>query len=252
MKVFQSSIFRAACAVIIGVLILKFPQEGITWLTMAVGALFLLSGAIALIAYWQAQRHAADYTIIDKEGRVVSGAQPTFPIVGAGSIILGLTLIISPTTFVNGLMYVIGGVLILGGLNQLMNLVAARRLGNIPFLFWVCPSLIMLTGVFVLLKPMDTAELPLIILGWCALLYGVTEIINSLKIWNIRKQSNQKIARQQADNEQPIAEEISSELGTDEAKDTSNNTASDVGDDTLNVGLEDMDTRPVVPAPRDN
>ena len=65
MKIFQSSIFRAICAFVIGVLLLKFPQEGVTWLTMAIGALFLLSGIIALIAYWQARKHAGEYTITD-------------------------------------------------------------------------------------------------------------------------------------------------------------------------------------------
>ena len=55
MKIFQSSIFRAVCAIVIGVLLVKFPQDGVTWLTMAIGALFLLSGVIALIAYWHAK-----------------------------------------------------------------------------------------------------------------------------------------------------------------------------------------------------
>ena len=101
MKIFQSSIFRAVCAIVIGVLLVKFPQDGVTWLTMAIGALFLLSGIIALIAYWQAKRHAGEYTITDQQGRVVRGGQPTFPIVGAGSVILGLVLTLSPNAFVN-------------------------------------------------------------------------------------------------------------------------------------------------------
>ena len=182
MKIFQSSIFRALCAIIIGVLILKFPQDGVTWLTMAVGELFLVSGIIAMVAYWYARKNATDYTITDAQGRVISESQPTFPIVGLGSIILGLVLIIAPEKFVNGLMYVLGAIMILGGIQQLVNLVRARRLGRISPMFWICPCLIIVTGLFVILKPMETAELPLIILGWCSLLYGVTEIINSLKI----------------------------------------------------------------------
>ena len=69
MKIFQSSIFRAICAIVIGGLILKFPQDGVTWLTVAIGVLFLLSGIIALIAYMNAKKHVGEYTIIDKEGR---------------------------------------------------------------------------------------------------------------------------------------------------------------------------------------
>lgn len=207
MKIFHSSLFRALCAIVVGVLILKFPQEGVTWLTMAVGELFLISGIVALVAYWFARRRRSEYVITDKQGRVVSGGQPTFPIVGAGSILLGLVLVIAPNRFVDGLMYVLGGIMILGGIQQLINLIAIRRMGSVPFYFWVCPVLIMLTGLFVILKPMETAELPLIILGWCCLVYGVTEIINSLLIWRIRRIAD-KMAQQRVDEEETVAEEI--------------------------------------------
>ena len=222
MKIFQSSIFRAVCAIVVGVLLLKYPQDGVTWLTQAIGALFLLSGVIALIAYWQARRHAGEYTITDQEGRVVSGAQPTFPIVGAGSVILGLVLVITPNAFINGLMYMLAAILILGGITQLMSLIAARRLGNVPFGYWVCPSLILLTGVFVIVKPMETAELPLMILGWCSLLYGVIELVNALKIHSLRKaieRQREKWERQQS-VEEDVAEEISSEINHDDSDDT--------------------------------
>lgn len=207
MKIFHSSLFRALCAIVVGVLILKFPQEGVTWLTMAVGELFLISGIVALVAYWFARRRRSEYVITDKQGRVVSGGQPTFPIVGAGSILLGLVLVIAPNRFVDGLMYVLGGIMILGGIQQLINLIAIRRMGSVSFYFWVCPVLIMLTGFFVILKPMETAELPLIILGWCCLVYGVTEIINSLLIWRIRRIAD-KMAQQGVDEEETVAEEI--------------------------------------------
>ena len=215
MKIFQSSIFRALCAIVVGVLLLKFPQDGVTWLTIAIGVLFLLSGIIALIAYMNAKKHAGEYTITDREGRIVSGGQPTFPIVGAGSIILGLVLALTPGVFLNGLMYILGAIMILGGINQLISLVAARRLGSVPFGFWIAPSLILLIGLFVVLKPMESAELPLLILGWCSLLYGVTELINALKIHSIRKQADRR--REEMDSqrqleEESVAEEISSEI----------------------------------------
>ena len=212
MKIFQSSIFRALCAIIVGVLILKFPQDGVTWLTIAVGVLFLLSGVIALIAYLNARKHASEYTVTDQQGRVISGSQPTFPIVGVGSIILGLVLAVTPGVFINGLMYVLAAIMILGGISLLVSLTSACRFGRIPFVFWIAPSLILLTGIFVILKPMKTAEVPLIILGWCSLVYGVTEIINAIKIHAVRKQAE----RVMTTKEEPVAEEISSQLGTEE------------------------------------
>ena len=216
MKIFHSSIFRALCAIVVGVLILKYPQDGVTWLTMAVGELFLISGIVALIAYWYARQHSGDYVITDQKGRIISGGQPTFPIVGAGSVLLGLVLVIAPGKFVDGLMYVLGGIMILGGIQQLINLSVVRRLGKVSFAFWICPTLILLTGLYVILRPMETATLSLQILGWCSLLYGVTELINSLQIWRIRKIAEKTAQQKQNFGNETVAEEISSEINTNE------------------------------------
>ena len=216
MKIFHSSIFRALCAIVVGVLILKYPQDGVTWLTMAVGELFLISGIVALIAYWYARQHSGDYVITDQKGRIISGGQPTFHIVGAGSVLLGLVLVIAPGKFVDGLMYVLGGIMILGGIQQLINLAVVRRLGKVSFAFWICPTLILLTGLYVILRPMETATLSLQILGWCSLLYGVTELINSLQIWRIRKIAEKTAQQKQNFGNETVAEEISSEINTDE------------------------------------
>ena len=215
MKLFQSSIFRAMCAIIVGVLLIKFPKDGVTWLTVAIGVLFLISGIIAVIAYMNARKHAAEYTIMDNQGRVIRGGQPTFPIVGAGSIILGLTLALTPGIFINGLMYILGAIMILGGLNLLISLISARRFGSIHWGFWIAPSLVLLTGLFVILKPMETAEMPLLILGWCSLLYGVTELVNALKIHSVRKAANkqaEEMERQRKLEEETTAEEIVSKI----------------------------------------
>ncbi|MBE6260305.1 MAG: DUF308 domain-containing protein [Prevotella sp.] len=251
MKIFQSSIFRAVCAIVIGVLLVKFPQDGVTWLTMAIGALFLLSGVIALLAYWQAKRHAGEYTITDQQGRVVRGGQPTFPIVGAGSVILGLVLTLSPNAFVHGLMYMLAAVLILGGVTQLMALVAARRLGRIPLGYWVMPSVILLTGLFVVLKPSESAELPLLVLGWCSMLYGVVELVNALKIHHVRKAAETAVVTevQEVQEFQEVKEEASDQVAEAIEVTDDDAGASDVGDDALDVGSQDVDTGLVV-APR--
>lgn len=251
MKIFQSSIFRAVCAIVIGVLLVKFPQDGVTWLTMAIGALFLLSGVIALLAYWQAKRHAGEYTITDQQGRMVRGGQPTFPIVGAGSVILGLVLTLSPNAFVHGLMYMLAAVLILGGVTQLMALVAARRLGRIPLGYWVMPSVILLTGLFVVLKPSESAELPLLVLGWCSMLYGVVELVNALKIHHVRKAAETAVVTevQEVQEFQEVKEEASDQVAEAIEVTDDDAGASDVGDDALDVGSQDVDTGLVV-APR--
>ena len=208
MKLLQSSFFRAICSIVIGILLLKYPDNSVTWLTMAIGILFLLSGIIALISYWTARRHAGEYTITDAEGNVISGSQPSFPIVGIGSVILGLTLILSPDMFVRWLMYILGAMIILGSINQLIVLIAARRFGSIGAFFWIAPIILLIIGILIFVKPMESAELPLIILGWCMLVYGVTEVINSLMVYSLRK----RMKRQQEEAAKGLeAEEIKEE-----------------------------------------
>lgn len=199
MKVFQSSLFRALCSIVIGALLIEYPDNTVTWLTVAIGVLFLISGAISCVAYFNARRNVSDVIVTDADGRVLRGSRPMPPVVGMGSLIFGLLLTITPNVFVTGLMYILGIILVLGAINQYMALLGARRIGYVTYGLWICPSLILLTGLFVLLKPMESASLPLIILGWCSVLYGVTEIINTVKINAKHKELSHSI--QQSDEE---------------------------------------------------
>ena len=181
MKIVQSSFFRAICSIIIGVLLLRFPDNTVTWITLAIGIMFLLSGVFSTLAYLNARKNTSEYMITDVEGRIISKGKPTFPLVGVGSIILGVLLVTSPSVFVEILMYIMGGILILGALNQFMSLYNARRWGKMAWGFWVSPSLILLAGLYVMFQPMEAAALPMTIIGWCCLLYGAREVVNATK-----------------------------------------------------------------------
>lgn len=187
MKILQSSVFRAICAIIIGILLINNPDSTMKGITIAIGLLFLVSGAISCAAYLNAKSHTSDADIYDAQGRLIVTGKPTFPIVGIGSVLLGLILAIAPGFFVKSLMYVLGAIIILGAINQFMVLINAKKMFRVPIWFWICPSVIFLTGLLVLLKPIETASLPLLIIGWCLLLYGVTECINAFKIHRERK-----------------------------------------------------------------
>ena len=192
MRVFQSSVFRALCAIIIGALLIKFPDNTVKGITVAIGVLFLLSGIISCVTYFWTKRHTSEYKIYDAEGRLVAGEQPAFPIVGLGSAILGAFLALSPTTFVSMLMYIIGAILILGAINQFTNLINGRRYGRISLWYWLMPSAILLIGLYAIVKPMEQLSMAMLLLGWCMLLYGVTELINALKFYQNKKKLQQE------------------------------------------------------------
>lgn len=195
MKIFQSSVFRALCAIIIGALLIKFPDNTVKGIIVLIGTLFFLSGIISCITYFWTKRHINEYKIYDAEGRLVAGEPPVFPVVGLGSAIFGAILALSPTTFVSVLMYIIGAILILGAITQFMNLLNGRRYGRISLWYWLMPSLILLIGLYAIVKPMEQLSMVMLILGWCMLLYGVTELINALKFYQDKKKFQRKQVR---------------------------------------------------------
>ena len=192
MRILQSSIVRAICAIVVGYLLVIYRTEMVQWLTIATGALFFISGLISVIAYYAEKRKAvktAERLAAMAEMRdgndapenpedIERAIMPSFPIVGLGSMILGVILALMPTTFVSGMMYVLAAILILGAINQYFNLASVRKISTIPFIFWLFPTIILGVGIFMLVKP----------LGWCLIFYGVVECINNIKIYRAKKQ----------------------------------------------------------------
>ena len=202
MRILQSSIIRAICAIAVGYLLVMYRTEMVQWLTIATGALFFISGLVSVIAYYAEKRRAektAERLATMAELRdgndapenpqdIVRAIMPSFPIVGLGSVILGVILALMPATFINGVMYVLAAILILGAINQYFNLASIRKISNVPFIFWLFPSLIIIVGIYMFVKPLEMSALPFRILGWCLMFYGVVECINSIKIYQARKQ----------------------------------------------------------------
>lgn len=189
MKVFQSSIFRALCAIVVGALLVKYREQTVTWITIAIGVIFFVSGVISTVAYLSAKRQATKegVEIYDAKGNRLTRPVPPFPIVGIGSIILGAWLALFPNSFVNGLMFVLAGMLILGALNLFFNLAAATRFSSIGCLWWVLPVAIFLVGITALVKPSTIASAPLFIIGWGMIAYGMVDLVNTIKIHRCRK-----------------------------------------------------------------
>ena len=154
MKVVHSSFFRAICAIIVGALLIQYREQTVTWITIAIGVLFFLSGVISIATYFSAKRNADKVGVVyDANGKQLTGLKPNFPIVGIGSLILGLILALMPNTFINSLMFILSVILIMGALTQFTNLATARKMGGVGFVYWIFPSIILLIGLLAIIKP---------------------------------------------------------------------------------------------------
>lgn len=205
MKIMQSGVVRALCAIIVGGLLIKYREQTVTWMTIAIGVLFFLSGALSVASYFGARRHKDEPQVFDQNGRQLSGFQPVFPLVGLGSILLGLALAVMPDVFVTWLMYILSAILILGAIGQYVALASASRVARVGWMFWVMPSLLLLVGVIAVVFPSWIASAPLLVIGWGMVVYGVVEIVNAVKIYQLRRQL-ERLAHTPTETPQPEEE----------------------------------------------
>ena len=191
MKVLQISAIRAIIVLVTGFLLVRYREETMTWMTITVGILFLLSGLVSCIAYYFEKEKVAKKTATaeQQEGQQEEEnlKSPSFPIAGVGSIALGIILAVMPNTFITWVVYILAALLILGAVNQFMNLARSRQYARVPAYMWLFPTVILAIAILLISKPIETAQLPLLVLGWAFMYYGVLEFILIIRMYLVRK-----------------------------------------------------------------
>ncbi|MBF1612213.1 MAG: DUF308 domain-containing protein [Prevotella sp.] len=191
MKVLQISAIRAIIVLVTGFLLVRYREETMTWMTITVGILFLLSGLVSCIAYYFEKEKVAKKTAKAEQQEAQQEEEnlksPSFPIAGVGSIALGIILAVMPNTFITWVVYILAALLILGAVNQFMNLARSRQYARVPVYMWIFPTVILAIAILLISKPIETAQLPLLVLGWAFMYYGVLEFILIIRMYLVRK-----------------------------------------------------------------
>ena len=188
MKALQSSLLRSAAAIVVGVLLVVYREETMKWMTIAMGAMFLLTGLVScLVYYFERGRVEKAMLAAEARGEEFTERRPMVPIVGLGSIILGGILCVIPGDFIIGVTYALAGMLMLGAIGQIVSLVLARKFWHIPLVFWLFPLIILVVAILVVAHPMEAAALPLKVIGWCMMFYGIVECLNAVMMSIARK-----------------------------------------------------------------
>lgn len=191
MKVLEISAIRAIIVLVTGFLLVRYREETMTWMTITVGILFLLSGLVSCIAYYFEKEKVAKKTAKAEQQEAQQEEDnlksPSFPIAGVGSIALGIILAVMPNTFITWVVYILAALLILGAVNQFMNLARSRQYARVPVYMWLFPTVILAIAILLISKPIETAQLPLLVLGWAFMYYGVLEFILIIRMYLVRK-----------------------------------------------------------------
>lgn len=162
MKGISFTLIRTIFALIIGLVIVLWPNTAINYLIITIGVLFLIPSIMSGINY-----------LANK-----SKHDTRFPLEGVGSGLFGLFLIIMPQLFANMLTVVLGIAVMLGGIQQVFSLTRARRWNKVPLFLFIIPVLILLAGLYVIVNPNDARATGLMVIGITAIVYAIFEIIN--------------------------------------------------------------------------
>lgn len=164
MKTMNYSLIRILCSLVIGLVLVLWPDAAANYIVITVGVLFLVPGLISLIGYFAGKPRKA-------------GLAHRFPIEGVGSLLFGLWLVIMPDFFADVLMFLLGFILMLGGVQQIASLSMARRFMRVPGGYYVVPVLILLAGLVSLFNPTGVRNTVFIIIGVSSILYALSELV---------------------------------------------------------------------------
>ncbi len=198
----RSSILRAIIAIVIGVLLIMYRTEMVRWFTIAMGILFFIAGIFSIVSYYVLRKRYNNERVREeyskRRGKVLH--KPAMPIVGIGCTILGIILIAIPNTVADYLTYVFALLLILGAIGQFVILFTTmaqirdyekatnqKSLVQCHYAFWVLPTLLFLFGLLVLFYHTMIESAPFVFLGIAMIIYGLSEIVNSIKAATIRR-----------------------------------------------------------------
>lgn len=169
MKFISSYIFRALCSLLIGLLLLVNAQQMPALMIRLIGLLFLLPGAFGVMVYLY--------------GRFSSQAivRPSFPLMSIGSIMLGAYLEAYPDVFVTYLVFFMGFLLLLAGVNQLLSMVVNRTVSPFSWLLMFLPLVLIGIGAYCLTHTNEAAGTLFKILGATCVYYGLSDMFLALR-----------------------------------------------------------------------
>ncbi len=169
---FKATLYRDVLALVLGLLLVIWPDVALKYIIMVIGAMFLLIGLIAFIV--SRKNHE------DRRRSLV-------PFSGIGSMAFGLLLLSFPSFFTTIFMFILGVLLLFAAVGQLITLATIRRFGTVSAWSYLYAVLILIAGIVVLFNPFTSAETVLMLFGCTAIFYGVTDLFNQYNVRKIRK-----------------------------------------------------------------
>ena len=164
----KNAFLRNLLTIAIGIGVIVYPQLGPKIVIMVIGALLALPALLALIGYYSAKKKnepLPGYILVES----------------AAALIIGMLMLLHPSTFAGIITIALGVILFLAGIIQIISLARAGRSVTIPMGMYIVPVLVVTAGVLMFFDPFGSLDTIMIIFGVSTVIYGVTDIIRHYK-----------------------------------------------------------------------
>ncbi len=169
MNLIKGRMIRAIGALVIGVLLVMYPDKMGDILVQVIGLMFVLPGLFSIISYFMA--HSA------------TGIKHPFffnLMLGIGSVLAGAALLLFPGRFVVALLYLLGIAIFLAGCMQLRSLLQLRKVTIISSYNYYPAVFFLVVGALILFNPDFIKDFIYILLGVTMILFFSVELIQCI------------------------------------------------------------------------
>lgn len=161
-----NSLFMGVISVVIGLILVIWPDHILGWLVTFVGVVSLVIGVTQFVGF-----------LFQTKG--VKNRWTRLPLLSVVMVIWGILLLVHPSVWVNLFMILMSIPMLFLAINQMVALVRARKSGlDVLWGYFVFPVLLFLSGLVVLWNPFSTAEWLVIFAGAWIIAHGVMEIFD--------------------------------------------------------------------------
>lgn len=171
----NNGIFRGLVTMVIGILLIVMSDGGMELLIRLAGIAFFLPALLSLINVYIGRKGAKKLPVI------------AIALIDVGSIAFGLWLIAFPMTFQDAFVKLISALLFIVALHQLYVVFSTHRYVNSKWYIFIVPMLIEVASVFIFFCSWPVVTTVAIILGVCAFVLAVSDIVIAVIMRNSAK-----------------------------------------------------------------
>lgn len=164
-----NGLMRALTAIAIGVVMVWSKANALNIAVQIIAAFLVASGVVSFVVGYRNREN---------------GSLALMGVNAIVDVLLGLMLFLFPGFFAGLLVYLIAFVLIGFGLFQLVALGSANSVFRMGALAFILPVIVLLLGMFLLIRPSFIGETMGIVAGVALMVYGISELLSS---WKMKK-----------------------------------------------------------------